>query len=155
MSPIEELLEIEAIKKIRHLYSHYFDGKYLDELVDLFTDDAVCEFGPAFGGDWVGKDEIRARYAGYLEAEGDEHEVMHAVTNPWIRLVDDTTAHGRWYLLDLHTAAGVENPLILFGIYDDVYKKVDDRWLIERTRIDFLWPRREYHGPRNLHEGSE
>jgi hypothetical protein len=42
-----------------------------------------------------------------------------------------------------------ENPLTLFGIYDDVYRKVDGRWLIARTRIDFLWPRREYHGLRD------
>ena len=59
---IEELLEIEAIKNTRHLYSHYYDGNKLDELVSLFTDDAVCEFGPEFGGDWVGKDQIRAKY---------------------------------------------------------------------------------------------
>jgi hypothetical protein len=103
-----------------------------------------------YGGDWVGKEQIRANYATYTEAEGIEHEVMHAVTNPWIRLIDDNTANGRWYLLDLRTAEGTENPLILFGIYDDVYKKVDGHWLIERTRIDFLWPKREYHGPRDL-----
>ena len=67
-------------------------------------------------------------------------------------MIDETTAHGRWYLLDLRTTEGVENPLILFGIYDDLYHKVDGRWLIHRTRtrIDFLWPKREYHGPREL-----
>jgi hypothetical protein len=75
---------------------------------------------------------------------------MHAVTNPWIRLIDEETAHGRWYLLDLNTTEGAENPLILFGVYDDVYKKVAGRWLIHRTRIDFLWPRREVHEPRDL-----
>ena len=150
MSPIEELVELEAIKTLRHLYSHYFDGKQVEKLTDLFTDDAVCEFGPMYGGDWVGKEQIRSNYATYTEAEGDEHEVMHAVTNPWIRFIDDTTANGRWYLMDLRTAEGTENPLILFGIYDDVYKKVDGKWLIERTRIDFLWPKREYNGPRDL-----
>ncbi|MCZ6711462.1 MAG: nuclear transport factor 2 family protein [Gammaproteobacteria bacterium] len=150
MDALQELLETETIKKLRVQYSHYFDGQLLDELVDLFTDDAVCEFGPMYGGDWVGKEQIRANYATYTEAEGIEHEVMHAVTNPWIRFIDDNTANGRWYLLDLRTAEGTENPLILFGIYDDVYKKVDGRWLIDRTRIDFLWPKREYHGPRDL-----
>lgn len=64
-------------------------------------------------------------------------------------VLDDTTASGRWYLLDLHTAVGVENPLILFGIYDDSYRKVDGRWLIDRTRIDFLWPRRDVQGDRD------
>ena len=147
---IEELLTKEEIKELRICYSHHFDGKDIDALVDLFTDDAVCEFGPAFGGDWVGKDQIRRNFAAYAQQEGPPFGVLHAVTNPWIRLIDETTANGRWYLHDLFTAEGVENPLGLYGIYDDVYKKVDGRWLIHRTRIDFLWPRREYYGPRDL-----
>lgn len=150
MDPIQRLIEIEAIKEIRHLYSHYFDGRRVDDLVALFTEDAVCEFGPMFGGDWVGRAQIHANYSRFASAEGPEYGVMHAVTNPWIRLQDDNRALGRWYLLDLRTTPGVDNPLILFGIYDDLYHKVDGRWLIHRTRIDFLWPTRDYHGPRTL-----
>ena len=150
MDALQELLETEAIKKLRILYSHCFDGQLLDELVDLFTEDAVCEFGPAYGGDWVGKEQIRANYETYLQNEGPVHGVMHVTTNPLIRIIDGNTAHGRWYLLDLRTTEGVENPLILFGIYDDLYAKVDGRWLIHRTRIDFLWPKRDYLGPREI-----
>jgi len=147
---LEELLEKEAIKELRVMYSHYFDGKQLDELVDLFTDDAVCEFGPDYGGDWVGKAQIRANFATFAEREGPPYGVLHSVTNPWIRLIDDTTANGRWYLHDLFTREGEASPLGLYGIYDDVYKKVDGRWLIDRTRIDFLWPKRQYYGLRDL-----
>ncbi len=49
MNAIEELVESEAIRKLRVRYSHAFDGNRMDELVDLFTDDAVCEFGPDAG----------------------------------------------------------------------------------------------------------
>lgn len=150
MGAIEDLIEIEEIKNLRNLYSHYYDGQKVDDLVALFTDDAVCEFGPQFGGDWVGKAQIRENYTKWAFEEGLPHAVMHAVTNPWVRLIDEETAHGRWYLLDLNTTEGAENPLILFGIYDDVYKKVAGRWLIHRTRIDFLWPRREVYEPREL-----
>ena len=73
---------------------------------------------------------------------------MHATTNPWIRLIDEDTAYGRWYLLDIITDPARENPLGLFGIYDDVYKKVDGDWKIHRTRIDFLWPQRDFTGIR-------
>jgi hypothetical protein len=41
---VDELLEMEAIKQVRHLYSHYYDGNRLEDLVSLFTDDAICEF---------------------------------------------------------------------------------------------------------------
>ena len=91
---LEELLEKETIKELRIMYSHYFDGKNIDGLVDLFTDDAVCEFGPNYGGDWVGKEQIRQNFAQYAEGEGAPFAVLHAVTNPWIRLIDESTANG-------------------------------------------------------------
>ena len=90
---IEELLEIEAIKQMRYLYSHYYDGNMLDELIGLFTDDAVCEFGEPFGGNWVGKEQIRQRYHDFLYGSGRAvHSQMHAVTNPWIRLTSASEA---------------------------------------------------------------
>ena len=108
---LEELLEKETIKEIRVKYSHYFDGKMVDDLADLFCEDAVCEFGPDYGGDWVGKEAIRANFARYAEREGPPFGVLHAVTNPLITLIDTTTASGRWYLHDLNTQEGVDNPL--------------------------------------------
>ena len=145
---IEELLEIEEIKNLRIMYGHYFDGGEVDKLAELFCEDAVCEFGPNYGGDWVGRDAIRAGYAQYATPDNPPFSFMHAVTNPWIRLLGNDEANGRWYLLDLNLAEGGDNPLSLFGIYDDAYRKVDGKWLISRTRIDFLWPRREFHGYR-------
>ena len=59
---LEEFLEKEAIKELRIMYSHYFDGKMVDSLVDLFTNYAVCEFGLNYGGDWIEKDAIRANF---------------------------------------------------------------------------------------------
>jgi ketosteroid isomerase-like protein len=147
---LEQLLQIEEIRQLRVRYSHCFDGQRLEELVDLFTEDAVCEFGPDFGGDWVGKARIRESYARYLAREGPEFGVLHAVTNHDVTLVDDTTALGRSYLLDLRTTEGVANPLILFGVYDDLYRKLGGAWKIHRTRIDFLWPKRHYTGPRKI-----
>jgi hypothetical protein len=144
---IEELLEIEEIKNLRIMYSHYFDGGQIDELAGLFTEDAVCEFTADYGGNWEGRETIRANYARF-RVEGRPFSFMHANTNPWIRLLGPTQANGRWYLLDLTLREGVENPLGLFGIYDDVYRKVDGRWLIARTRIDFLWPNRSFFGYR-------
>ena len=116
----------------------------------MFADDAICEFGENFGGDWVGKEQIRARYDDFLYGSGRAiHSQMHAVTNPWIRLVSENEALGRWYQLNLNVAEGADNPLTLFGIYDDVYRKVNGEWKIYRTRIDFLWPKRTYYGLRD------
>jgi len=78
-------------------------------------------------GDWIGKKNIHESYAKFRAGEGHAHEIMHEATHPWTRFVDDESANGPWYLLDLHTTETAENPLMLFGIYDDVYKKVDGR----------------------------
>jgi hypothetical protein len=145
---IEELLEIEEIKKLRILYSHHLDGGDVDALAALFCEDAICEFGEAYGGDWIGRDAIRRNYARFATEAIPPFSFMHAVTNPWIRITGPDSANGRWYLLDLNLFEGNENPLALFGIYDDVYRKVEGQWLIAKTRIDHLWPRRDYAGPR-------
>lgn len=148
MGAIEELIEIEAIKTLRVLYSHYFDGQEIEKLADLFTEDAICEFGPDYGGDWVGRETIRKNFQDYADREGPPFSVLHATTNPMVQLTGPDTARGRCYLLDLNVAEGAENPLILFGVYDDLYRKVEGRWLFEKTRIDFLWPKRYILPPR-------
>ena len=149
MVTIEELCEIEEIRNLRTLYAHYYDGNRVEELVDLFTDDAVCDFGENYG-KWVGKEEIHREYAAAAANKSPAYGILHNVTNPWIRIVDETTAIGRWYLLNVRSTEGVENPLILFGIYDERYQKTGDGWKIQRTRIDFLWPRREINGSTDL-----
>jgi len=67
-----------------------------------------------------------------------------------VRPIDHATAHGRRYLLDLYAAEGVENPLLVFGISDDLYRKVDGAWKIYRMRIDFLRPKRRVTPPRQV-----
>ena len=58
---VEDLLEIETIRRARVRYSYYLDTGDLDGLVALFTDGAVCEFGPY--GVWTGKAMIAENYA--------------------------------------------------------------------------------------------
>lgn len=149
MVTIAELCEIEEIKNLRSLYAHYYDGNRVDELVALFTEDAVCDFGENYG-KWTGKEEIHREYAAAAANKRPDYGILHNVTNPWIRLTGETTARGRWYLLNVRATEGVENPLILFGIYDEEYRKTAEGWRIQRTRIDFLWPRREINGPTEM-----
>ncbi|MEN3976440.1 nuclear transport factor 2 family protein [Emcibacter sp. SYSU 3D8] len=146
---IEHLLDIEEIKQAKYLYSHYYDGGEVDKAVDLFTEDAVCEFGPRYG-DWVGRDQIHEKYSGIWANNrangGLPYEVLHAFTNPHIVLTGPETAQGWWYLLEFTTRAGAESPPRIFGVYRDDYRKVGGRWKIARMRVDFLWPIRAFKG---------
>ncbi|NMA66894.1 MAG: nuclear transport factor 2 family protein [Clostridiaceae bacterium] len=118
---IEQYIEIEKIKKVRSLYSYYYDSNDLDNLISLFTEDAVCEWDEDHGGTWVGIEEIRKQYKKWFDKFGNQYFiVMHAVTNPWIELTGPDTAKGRWFLLDLNFMVRDRNPLRTIGIYDDV-----------------------------------
>jgi hypothetical protein len=142
MTDLEEFLEVERIKKLRILYSHYFDSNDLDRLADLFTDDVICEFG-AYG-TWRGKTELRDNYAA-VHARWDKQKrgpypYMHITTNHWVEITGPESAEGRCYLVDTVTADKDRNPFLLLGIYDDEYKKVLGKWKIQSTRLDFVWP---------------
>jgi len=57
MRTLQELNDLEDIRNLRLDYTHHFDAGRLDDLLALYTDDAVTDFG-AFGV-WTGKDEMR------------------------------------------------------------------------------------------------
>ncbi len=140
---IEDLLEIEAIRKQRVLYSYYLDAGELEKLVDLFTDDAICEFGPY--GVWEGKATIYKNYEVVERPilEKGPFQSLHANTNHWVELTGPDTAVGRVYLIDLAVGRGEdENPLIWLGLYDEAYRKVDGAWKISRSSLQFMWPKR-------------
>ncbi len=155
---IEELLIIEELRTLRQAYSAYYDTQDIDNLVELFTEDAVCEFGKNYGV-WRGRQEIRANYLESFKAVGSSMDALHVITNPWIKLTGKNEAHGRCYLIDLltrqkpvtglATPGGHGNPLLYLGIYEDDYRKVGDTWLISHTTLHFLWPERSFDGLRD------
>ena len=57
---IKNLIEIEDIKKMRLHYSYFMDIRDLDKLMEVFAEDALCEYGPY--GEWRGKETILNNY---------------------------------------------------------------------------------------------
>ena len=136
---LRELLEIEKIRKVRHLYSLLMDSGQIDALADLFTEDAICEFGPEYG-NWEGREMIRSNYHGVFDAQ-NQFDAMHHSSNHYVELTGPDTATGRSYLIDVVTTTKPEDqPIVWFGLYDEDYLKVDGKWLIKRCSLQFLWP---------------
>jgi hypothetical protein len=129
MTP-EDLVEIEAIKRLKYKYVRCLDQKRWDDIVDCFTPDAAASYS---GGKYSfdGRDAIveflrtSMGDAGFLSA--------HRVTQPEIDLVDATHASGTWGLVDevLVKQHGVRVRGAAF--YSDEYVKVDGQWRIART----------------------
>ena len=44
---LRSLLEIEKIRKVKNLYSHLMDSRELEAMVELYTEDAIGEWGPS------------------------------------------------------------------------------------------------------------
>lgn len=138
---LRNLLEIEKIRKVKQLYSHLMDSGQIDALADLFTEDAICEFGPEYG-NWESRETIRTNYHGVFDGQV-KFQAMHHCTNHYVDLTGPDTATGRSYLIDVVTnAAPEEQPIVWFGVYDEDYQKINGQWLIKRCTLQFLWPQR-------------
>lgn len=150
---LEDFLAAEEIKNVRYAYAAHLDAQNIDAMVGLFAEDAMCDFGEEWGV-WKGRDAIRTNYLAVMGQIGSPFDALHCFTNPWITITSSTTAHGRWYLIDLltrqkpvtelATRGGHENPLLYLGIYEDDYVKVDGSWKFAYCKLHFLWPERTH-----------
>lgn len=136
---IESRAQIADICDLKYAYSAHLDHHQLDDLVDLFTEDAVCEFGPY--GVWEGRQAIRDGYATTMADSRGELSGIHAVTNSRILLEGDT-ATGTWHLLDIAFGRAGGNPLKIVGVYHETYVQRPEGWRISRSRVEFLWSER-------------
>lgn len=129
MTP-DDLVELEAIKRLKYAYLRCLDQKRWDELATLFTDDATASYG---GGAYTfeGRDAV----VGFItSAMGAETMLSsHRVTQPEIDLLSDDRARGVWALDDTVVETAAQVTIRGAAFYDDTYVKRDGRWLIEHT----------------------
>jgi SnoaL-like domain len=131
-----ELTDIFEIQQLRSAYTWCLDTPDIDGLVNLFTEDAECEFGPY--GLWRGHGEL---HAGFTEgsASADDHFLtMHITNNHVIENLDGSAATGYCYLLG-QILTQHPSPDGILARYDDHYRKVEGRWLFSKVKLTFLW----------------
>ncbi len=125
----EVLVEIERIKRVKYAYLRCLDQKDWEGIAELLLPDAVAEYS---GGNYsyAGRDEI-VRFISTNMGSESFHS-SHRVHHPEIDINGDA-ATAVWALED--TIVDSEWGFVLFGaaFYDDSFRKVDGRWLIERT----------------------
>ncbi len=127
---IDDLLEIEQIKRLKYRYLRCLDQKLWDDLADVFTVDAVAAYsGGAYSFD--GRDEIM----GFLrEAMGAETFLSsHRCHHPEIDITGPDTATGVWALDDVVVMQEWDLTVRGSAFYTDEYRKVDGEWKIAST----------------------
>ncbi len=127
---VEDLLEIEQIKRLKYKYLRCLDQKLWDDMGDVLTEDAVAAYsGGAYSFD--GRDEIVKFLRDSMGAENflSSHRCHH----PEIDITGPDTATGVWALDDVVIMLEWDLTVRGSAFYTDEYRKVDGEWKISRT----------------------
>lgn len=128
MTP-EDLVELEAIKRVKYAYLRCLDQKDWAGLVPLLCEEATAAYS---GGGYTceGRDEILS----FLERNMDRQQFhsSHRVHHPEIEL-DGDRATGTWALEDVVVDTEWQFVLVGAAFYEDTYVRRDGRWQILHT----------------------
>lgn len=136
LNQIQQLLDIENIKKLKARYCNYADsGKNADEFAALFAEHAILDEGD--DGIFSGRENIRQMYRSvspYFKLN------QHLVFSPIIDVSGDV-ATGEWRLLQLCTTEHPEGDRAFWacGFYKERYLRVGEQWQFEHVeaRVHF------------------
>jgi ketosteroid isomerase-like protein len=126
-----ELAAREEVRAAIHRYAHLVDRGRLDELLELFADDAILEIPdaePACGHAAIR--EVFARAASHLARAGGPPLVRHHVSNVVVDVTDPAAATAESYFLVLG-ARGPDH----WGRYRDRFTCTSGRWLFQHRRV--------------------
>jgi hypothetical protein len=128
---IQRLMDIEAIKQLKHAYFRCVDTANFEEQENLYHDDVAVDF---VGGGYEWK--LQGKRA-YIEAQKTafhkEAVGHHNGHHPEIQMLSDTEATGIWYLSDNMWVTTYKFFTTGTAIYWDRYLKVDGVWKIKDT----------------------
>ena len=127
---VQDLLELEAIKRLKYRYMRGIDQKLWDDLEEVFTPDAVATYS---GGKYRfdGRDAIIDFLRRNMGA--DTFHSAHRVHQPEIDLTGPDTAVGTWAMDDVVVMTDWNLTVRGAAFYEDEYRKVDGAWRISAT----------------------
>jgi hypothetical protein len=132
---VNELRDIEAIKTLKARYCHLVDGRRWDELAELWSEDATCDYG--FFGSYEGREEI---VNGFFRDTVDSVSsfMVHMVHNPLVDVQGDS-ASGTWYLTAQTTIQPPGQAVWVMGIYRDRFRRIGGEWKLTRLEFEFKY----------------
>ncbi len=125
-----DLVEIEAIKRLKYKYLRCLDQKLWDELETCFVEDATAAYS---GGKYAF--DGRAAIMHFLRKSmgADTFLSSHRVHHPEIDFSSETSATGIWALEDVVIDMKWEITIRGAAFYEDEYVKKDGVWKIQHT----------------------
>lgn len=127
---IKFLEDIELIKKLKARLCYLYDAGDWQSVLDLFTEDAVADFGPF--GRYEGKEIVKF----YRDiAPVALPFTMHMCHNACIEVNGDK-ATGEWYFEVPGTHVKTNRAVWIAGKYTDEFVKADSEWKIKKTTAE-------------------
>lgn len=143
LKDIENRLAIEALNVD---FCHFLDCNRIEELVELFTDDARYSHGPRLS---CGRDEIRQLLR--ARALRGERTSRHMQTGLRITLRNDGKAEGRSVCLtfacDGSPPISPATPFLVADFIDEYQCGADGRWRIRKRHIERIFTATDNKGP--------
>jgi uncharacterized protein (TIGR02246 family) len=146
MDPAEEIMAIEAIKRLKASYFRCMDTKDWEGFAQVFTPDAVMDMSSEMrDGTTEGSGITRGntQIAAFVRSAVDTVQTVHHGHMPEIELTSPTTAKGIWAMEDKlrWPPGGPIRTLHGYGHYHETYEKLEDQWRIKtitltRLRVD-------------------
>jgi hypothetical protein len=134
---IQRLMDIEAIKQLKHAYFRCVDTANLEELATLFHDDVTVHF---VGGNYEWKVQSKEEYVSNIAMSFSRESVgQHNAHQPEIQMISETEATGLWYLADHMWILNHNAYTHGTALYWDRYLKIDGKWLIKDTNYERIY----------------
>lgn len=129
---LQQLLDIEAIKRVKHAYFRCIDTGNFEELAAYFHPDVSVHFR---GGTYEWKLQGRTEYLASISQSFHTRSVgHHNGHHPEIEILSATEATGVWYLSDNMWIMSDKSFTTGTAIYWDRYQKVEGSWKIRETK---------------------
>ena len=129
---VQRLMDIEAIKQLKHAYFRCIDTANMAELATLLHREVLVHF---VGGNYEWRLNGRAAFLASLGAAFTNRAVgCHHGHHPEIQMLSAAEATGIWYLADTFWLLDDRRQTSGAAIYWDRYQKANGRWLIRETR---------------------
>jgi hypothetical protein len=146
---ITQLEDRAAITQLVHEYTRVFDMGDHDAMANLFTVDALIDYGPALGGEIRGREAIRTWLRGIYMFQRTSHHLSNVQV--WFESLG--RARGTCYVLAWHEWPDDRPNAVLYGRYEDEYQRTDAGWQIavrtelqhgqENFDLDWNWVERK------------
>jgi len=129
---VQRLMDMEAIRQLKHAYFRCIDTANFEELAGLIHDDVSVHL---VGGSYEWRLEGKDAYLGEIRKSFHRHAVGHHNGHqPEIQMLSDTEATGIWYLADHMWVLDAKFYTLGTALYWDRYLKTNGRWQIRETR---------------------